>query len=381
VINQEERERPEVSVLIPTLDEEKSIGSCISKIKSIFLNNNISGEIIVSDSSSDRTPEIAVSLGAAVIFPPHMGYGNAYIAAIDHAKGKYIVFGDGDDTYDFEELPLLLEPLKNGADLVMGSRFLGTIERGAMTPLHHYIGNPILTWVFNKVFSCSYSDVHSGFRVIKSEKLRELNIIASGMEYATAMLVAAQQKNLKVVEVPIHYYLRKSPSKLHSFADGWRHMRYILLVRPTSLLGVPGFLIFLLGSVIIAFFYLDGNFTFSRFHSFILGSLFLIVGVQIILMNVMIKVYSVIHGYEKKEGWVSLVMNYHSLEKLIVAGGALLILGLLIGFYIIVSWTTKNFGSINLLNDAILSMTLVALGILVIFSSVFISMMLLNEKD
>lgn len=373
-------ERPEVSVLIPTLDEESSIGTCIRKIKMVFLTYNIRGEIIVSDSSTDRTSEIALSLGATVIHPVHKGYGNAYIAAIRQAKGKYIVFGDGDNTYDFEELPLLLEPLKHDADLALGSRFLGYIARGSMKPLHRYIGNPFLTWLLNKVFSTSYSDTHSGFRAIKSEKLTELNITTGGMEYATAMLISAKQKNLKIIEVPIHYYPRKTPSKLHSFADGWRHVRYVLLIRPTSLLGVPGFITFLFGLILITFFYFFGDPSLSRFHLFILGSISLIAGTQVILMNIIIKIYSVIHGYEKKEGWVSWSMDYHNLEKFLFGGGILLLSGLLIGCSIIISWISKNFGDLYRLNDAILSLTFIALGLQVIFGSVFMSMMLLNAE-
>ena len=161
----------EVSVILPALDEERTIGECITKIKEVFAENTITGEIIVADASTDRTAEIARSMGAVVIHPVKNGYGNAYLEAFRHAHGRFIILGDADNTYDFSEIPRLLAPLEAGADFVIGSRFKGTIHPGSMSPLHRYIGNPVLTWMMNVIFHTHFSDTHSGFRAITREAL------------------------------------------------------------------------------------------------------------------------------------------------------------------------------------------------------------------
>ena len=162
--------KSELSVVIPTKNEEKSIGICIQKIQKVFNEHHIDGEIIIADNSIDNTPEIAKSLGAKVIIPDKLGYGNAYRFGFEHASGDYIIMGDGDNTYDFTAIPRLLEPLKRGeADLVLGSRFKGEIKKGAMPWHHQYIGNPFLTWLFNRANKSNLSDTHSGFRAFTRE--------------------------------------------------------------------------------------------------------------------------------------------------------------------------------------------------------------------
>ena len=175
----------DISVILPTLNEEETVETCIRKIQNVFKNLRVSGEIIISDSSTDRTPVIAESLGATVIHPKSRGYGCAYTEAFAHARGRYIVIGDADNTYDFNEIPLLIREIEKGFDLVIGSRFRGTIMKGAMTPLHRYIGNPLLTFVLNKVFHTSFTDTHSGFRAIRSDALKSLHLQSCGMEFAS----------------------------------------------------------------------------------------------------------------------------------------------------------------------------------------------------
>ncbi len=189
------REHPViVSVILPALNEERTIADCIRKIQVVFLENSIDGEILVADSSTDKTADIARSLGATVLYPEKTGYGNAYLAAFRHARGRYIIMGDADDTYDFSEIPRLLAPLDAGADFVIGSRFKGTIRPGSMTPLHQYIGNPLLTWMINVIFVTEYSDTHSGFRAITREALDRLTLTTGGMEFASEMLVMAAKE-------------------------------------------------------------------------------------------------------------------------------------------------------------------------------------------
>jgi glycosyltransferase involved in cell wall biosynthesis len=371
----------EVSVILPAFDEEHTIGSCLSKIQKVFLESNTQGEIIVADSSTDRTDEIALSMGAIVIHPKKSGYGNAYLAAFEQAQGQYIVMGDSDDTYDFLEIPLLLAPLKNGADLVIGSRFKGTIHPGSMTALHRYIGNPLLTWMVNLIFHTRFSDTHSGFRAITKEALTRLNIKTGGMEFASEMLIMASKENLRIKEVPINYYPRKAPSKLHSFADGWRHIRFVLLMKPLPFIAIPGSIFAAVGLLLMTFFYVKGNVEASHLHTFILGAIMVMGGLQVVLSALLMKTYSVIHGYEKKTGIIELFMRYHNLEKFLLSGAFLAFFGILIGFNIIIQWISENFGILSQISTAIISLVLVTTGLQIFLFAVFQSMMLLNENN
>jgi len=370
----------DVSVIMPAMDEELTIGACIQKIQTVFRDNHINGEIIVADASTDRTPEIAQSLGARVIRPEMRGYGNAYLAAFKEARGRYIVIGDSDNTYDFAKIPLLLAPLEAGADFVIGSRFKGTIHTGAMSPLHRYIGNPFLTWMINTIFRTDYSDTHSGFRAITREALDRLSLKSGGMEFASEMLVMASKENLKIAEVPIEYYPRVAPSKLHSFADGWRHIRFVLLMKPLPFLAIPGLLFSVVGLLLMAFFSLEGNVESSHLHIFIVGAILIMGGMQVILTAFLMKTYSVIHGYENKAGIITLFMQYSTLEKFLVFGILLILGGIIVGLNILVQWISISFGMLSEISTAIIALILIVTGMQVFLFTIFQSMMLLNEN-
>jgi len=372
---------PSVSVILPALDEELTIGDCIKKIQTVFLENSIAGEIIIADASTDQTAEIAKSLGATVIRPEKKGYGNAYLAAFKEARGQYIILGDADDTYDFLEIPKLLAPLKNGADFVIGSRFKGTIYPDSMTPLHRYIGNPVLTWMVNRVFHTRFSDTHSGFRAVTREALDRLKLNSGGMEFASEMLIMASRENLRIEEVPITYYPRKAPSKLHSFADGWRHIRFVLLMKPLPFIAIPGIIFAAVGFLLMSFFYLKGNVESSHLHTFILGAILMMGGIQVVVSALLMKTYSVIHGYEKKVGIIELFMRYHNLEKFLIVGAILAFLGILLGLNIFVVWISENFGGLSQISEAIISLVLITTGLQIFLFAVFQSMMLLNESN
>ena len=372
---------PDVSVVLPALDEELTISECIQKIQTVFHDNAINGEIIVADSSSDQTGTIAKSLGARVIRSEKSGYGNAYLTAFKHARGQYIVMGDADNTYDFLEIPNLLAPLKSGADFVIGSRFKGTIHKGSMDGLHRYIGNPVLTWILNFIFHTHYSDTHSGFRAITREALDRLPLTTGGMEFASEMLVMASKERLRIEEVPISYYPRLTPSKLHSFADGWRHIRFVLLMKPLPFIAVPGFLLSIVGILLMVLFSLNGDIESSHLHSFILGAILVIGGIQVFLSGFLMKTYSVIHGYEKKQGFIEFLMKYHSLEIFLVLGFLLIFAGILLGLNIFLRWVSTNFGFLSEISTAIISLVLIVTGIQIFLFAVFQSMMLLNENN
>ena len=371
----------DISVVLPALDEEHAIAECIRKIQIVFHNKSLKGEIIVADSSTDRTGAIAQSLGAIVIKPEKAGYGNAYLAGFHHARGRVIILGDADNTYDFSQIPRLLAPLDKGADFVIGSRFKGTLHPGAMSPLHRFIGNPLLTWMVNVIFGTHYTDTHSGFRAITREALDRLALTTGGMEFASEMLVMAAKERLNVEEVPIDYFPRQSPSKLHSFADGWRHIRFVLLMKPLPFVAVPGFLFSLMGALLMLIFYFDGNVDSSHLHAFILGAIFVMGGLQVILTGFLMKTYSVVHGYETKVGIIVSLMQYQNLEKFLLLGASLFLAGALVGITILLRWFSVNFGYLSEISTAIVALVLITSGIQIFLFAVFQSMMLLNENN
>jgi len=371
----------DVSVILPALDEQRTIGECITKIQKVFRENGINGEIIVADSSTDRTAVIARSLGAFVVNAESNGYGNAYLTAFKHARGHFIVMGDADNTYDFYQIPKLIAPLKSGADFVIGSRFKGDIHAGSMTLLHRYIGNPLLTWMINIIFHTHFSDSHSGFRAITRKALIRLPVKTGGMEFASEMLVMASKEHLKIVEVPIDYYPRLNPSKLHSFADGWRHIRFVLLMKPLPFVAIPGLIFFLIGLLLMTFFFAQGSVESSHLHTFILGAILMIGGIQVVLSGFLMKTYSVIHGYENKAGIIELLMKYHSLEIFLIIGFFLIAAGVLLGLNIFLHWVSTNFGFLSEISTAIMSLVFIVTGIQVFLFAVFQSMMLLNENN
>jgi glycosyltransferase involved in cell wall biosynthesis len=377
--NPDDNNQYDISVILPTLNEESTIGICIQKIQQVFKDLGVRGEIIVSDSSTDNTSGIARPLGVFLLHPQHRGYGYAYLEGFRYARGKYIVIGDADNTYDFLELPLLIRELDKGADLVIGSRFKGEIKKGAMVPLHQYIGNPILTWILNKIFATNFSDTHSGFRAIRADALKKLNLQSWGMEFASEMIIRASNEGLKITEVPITYYPRVTPSKLNSFTDGWRHVRFILLLKPMPFLTAPGIFFAIFGLIMMAAFYTSSEDPSGRTHSFILGAILFTGGFQIFLSGVMIKVYSVIHGFEKRKGYVEKFLNYQNLEKFLVVGVIFILIGLFIGGLILNDWIKSGFGPLYQITNAILSLSLIIIGLEISFIAVFISMMCLND--
>ena len=374
-------EKPiELSVILPTLNEEQTIETCIRKIQNVFENQGIFGEIIVSDSSTDKTPEIARALGARVIHPISRGYGCAYTEAFAHTRGRYIIIGDADNTYDFNEIPLLIDEMEKGFDLVVGSRFRGTIKDGAMTPLHRYIGNPILTFVLNRVFHTNFTDTHSGFRAIRSDALKRLHLQSYGMEFASEMLINASREGLKISEVPITYYPRITPSKLASFSDGWRHLRFFLLVKPIPFLAVPGMLSVIFGLILMGAFHDPSGDPSARTHSFILGTMLMMGGIQMLFFGIVIKIYSSLHGFEKEGLTEKILLNYKNLEKFLSLGSVFILAGVCLGGYILYEWIRSGFGALHEISNATLSLALVTIGVEIVFIAVFISMMCLNRE-
>lgn len=371
---------PLVSLVIPAMNEEETIGECIRRAKSVFEEMGLDGEIIVSDSSSDGTTGIAESMGATVVTPEKLGYGNAYLSAFKFARGKYIVIMDGDLTYDPCEMNKFLELLQSGRyDLVMGTRLHGDIRPGAMPVLHRYIGNPVLTWILNHLFSAGISDAHCGMRAITRDGLNLLNLHTGGMEFASEMVIEASHKKLRIAEVPITYYPRKGISKLSSFSDGWRHLRFMMLYRPVPFLLGPGLVALVLGLALAVRVSMISESNDLRMHSLILGSLLLIIGYQMFLAGLYFEAFGATYGVSGERVIVQKLMSYHSLEKELVIGILLLAAGVLLGAKVLFSWRAAGYGSLYEIQTAMMALILSILGIQTIFSGMFISLLLLNN--
>lgn len=366
---------PVMSVVMPTLNEEEGIGECIQRVKTALEELELPGEILISDSSTDRTPEIAREMGAIVVEPDGKGYGYAYRYAFEHVRGEYIVMGDADTTYDFEKIPELLEPVRDGdADICMGSRLNGEIQDGSMPTLHQYIGNPALTAFLNGFYGASVSDAHSGFRVFSRETLETLDLQSDGMEFASEMIMDAGAKNLEIAEVPIVYHARKGEEKLDSFRDGWRHVRFMLINAPGYLFSVPGMAIGLAGlffSSLALSGMSVGPFN-PGINSMVFGCLLILSGFQVFNMGI----FSTVAGnpiQQPSDPLTTRLVDGLRLELGVVAGLAVLAAGAVYGGYLLAEWVTSGFSTPLLALASMLAFTAIILGLQIVFSSFLLS--------
>lgn len=367
----------DLSVVVPTMNEEEGVREVLPRIKGVLEKLGLEYEIIVVDKSSDRTPEIAESLGAKVVKQEGKGYGDAYLLGFKNSRGKFILMMDPDGSYDPDDIPHLLKPLIEGrADFVMGSRLKGKIDPGAMPWLHRRIGNPLLTWVLNLFFKAGVSDAHCGMRAIRREALERLNLKCRGMEFASEMVIEAARAGLRIVEVPIKYHRRIGESKLSSFRDGWRHLRLMLLYSPTHLFLIPGAVLLALGVFLLGYTYF---FEPIRLHTMILGALLLISGTQVLGFGVSAKVYAVKEGFQNPDRVTQFFMRYSVLEEGLLAGGIMFIIGFLLGLRLFLQWRSSGYGALFHIKEAVLILTLVTLGLQLVFFSFFISIYMLKE--
>jgi len=373
-----------ISVVLPCLNEEEGLGSCIEKIKEVFLKGSINGEIIVVDNGSiDKSVEIATRLGAKILFQPIRGYGAVYIKGFDEAMSDYIVMADADDTYDFYSIPQFIRLLDEGNDLVMGNRFKGKMAKGAMTFSHRFIGNPIITLVFRIFFHTDLSDVLCGMRAFTKEAYAKMELKCLGMEFATEMILASLKQNLKIAEIPINYFPRKGQTKLRSFQDAWRYFRFMLLFSPDWLFIVPGSILFFLGFIAL---FLSGwgglNFLGHKFdvHSMVFFTFFSLLGFQILTLGLYAKTYGLSEGFSKEDKLLKNFYQHFNLEKGLFIGLAIAILGFSIGAYILSKWIKIGFGPLDEVRLSLISLFFMILGIQTVFSSFLISILMLPRK-
>jgi|TARA_B100001971_G_C18199108_1_gene543409 glycosyltransferase involved in cell wall biosynthesis len=373
---------PELSIILPCRNEEQALPLCLKEIKEVIKSNQIQAEIIVSDSSSDNSPEIAKNTNEIILIKhDKKGYGNAYLEAFKIVKGKYIFMADADLTYDFNYIPEFLNELKKGNDFIIGNRFTKNMEKNSMPLTHKYIGNPILSFTLRLLFNTKIKDSHCGMRAIKKQALDKLNLQTTGMEFASEMIIKALKNNLKIKEIPISYKKRLGISKLNPISDSWRHFRFMLLYSPLFLFFIPGFILFLIGVNTFILIY-TGKLQILGIqlyiHPLFLSSLITITGYQLIIFSIFAKTYAITHLNEKPI--FKNVYKFLTLEKAILLGTTLTLLGLFIYISIFYNWINTNLGNLNQIKNSILALTLTIIGIQTIFSSFILSILGIEEK-
>ncbi len=369
---------PDISVVMPCLNEAGSVGTCIEKAWEGIRRTGLTGEVVISDNgSTDDSVEVAVKAGARVVNQPERGYGNAYLKGFAEARGRFIIMGDSDGSYDFTQLDRLVKPLLAGTyDYVLGSRFAGKILPGAMPWTHRYIGNPVLTAVLNRLFKVNSSDAHSGMRAFTSDAYQRMGLQSAGMELASEIVINAAKAGLRGTEVPITYHPREGESKLNSMRDGWRHLRFMLLRSPNWLFMGPGIAMFtlgLLGQALLLPGPLNLGFHALDVHFSALFALLAILGYQTLLFGVFARTCVPISeggAADQLQRWFE--RNY-SLERGLIGGGGLFIVGFVIDAGVFLHWLREGLGPINSLRPALLAMTLMMVGAQTAFAAFFLS--------
>ncbi|MGA2320210.1 MAG: glycosyltransferase family 2 protein [Solirubrobacteraceae bacterium] len=372
---------PLVSVVIPCLNEAENIESCVTAALEAIERMGVPGEVVVADNSSeDDSAELAERAGARVVVERRRGYGSAYLAGFAASTGRYIVMADADLTYDFNEIPRFVAALEEGAEMVIGDR-MDNIHPGAMPWLHRYVGNPILTGLLNLFFRTGVKDAHCGMRALRREVLSRLDLRTTGMEFASEMVIRASKENLRIAEFPIEYHPRGGESKLSSFRDGWRHLRFLLVHSPNHLFIVPGAALAGLGTLIVVLVGAGLDF-FGRawgLHALIGGALLMIVGTQVLALGLCAHAYGT-YFMGEKDPWFDRMRARFHLEQGLLLGGAFTLIGLIMGAVIVATWIAHGFGSLSDERLAVIAASLVIVGIQIFFSSFLLSILGLRRR-
>src|SRR5579875_3587513 len=346
---------PLVSVVIPCLNEAATISECVRRARLALEANRLEGELIVVDNGSDD--------------------GSAELAAQAAARGRYVVMADADLTYDFNEIPRFVAELQDGADMVIGNR-MKNIHPGAMPWHHRYIGNPLLSGFLNLLFRSGVEDAHCGMRALRREVLPRLDLRTTGMEFASEMVIRAAKEKLDLRQFPIEYHPRGGESKLSSFRDGWRHLRFLLVHSPNHLFILPGAAMAVLGAlielIVIARVPVFGRHW--EIHALIGGALLAIVGTQVVALGICAHAYGT-YFMGEKDRWFDRMRARYKLEHGLLLGGATALAGIALGAVIVADWISRGFGALSEERLAVLAATLIIVGIQIFFSSFLLSIL------
>ena len=381
---------PTVSIILPCLNEAETLAGCIKTIQETLRENNIDGEIIMSDNgSTDESITIASKLDARIVQVPERGYGSALMGGIDAAKGTFIVMGDADGSYDFRDIPQFIKKLNEGYDLVMGNRFRGGIQKGAMPWSHRMIGNPLLSGLGKLFFRWPISDAHCGLRAFRRDAYEHMNLRSTGMEFASEMIVKATLLNLSITEIPTTLKPdgRSRPPHLRSFRDGWRHLKFLLLFSPRWLFFYPGLILELIG-LIIFFWLLPGPRTLASIgmtidiHTLLVAAMAILVGEQLMAFALFARAFADSYGYHPPSPLIENVMRFLNLERGIVIGIVTAMIGLILLGYATWQWGIAGFGTRDpsiTMRIIIPGTLLILLGIQTIFTSFFLSILTISR--
>lgn len=380
----------ELTILMPCLNEARTLRSCIGKAREFLASAGVSGEVLVADNgSTDGSQALAIDCGAHVIDVPRRGYGAALIAGIAEARGRFVVMGDSDESYDFSALAPMVTALREGYQLVMGDRFAGGIKPGAMPALHRYLGNPVLSFLGRLFFSVRIRDFHCGLRGFDRDAIRSLGLSCEGMEFASEMVVKAALQKLKVTQVPVTLYPdgRDRPPHLRSWRDGWRHLRFLLLFSPAWLFLYPGALMLVLGAVIQAMLLRGPISMFGAsfdIHTMLFSAASVIIGAQLVTFATFSKVFLEERGLHPETPLVVWIRRYLKLETALVAGLGLVLSGLLVSALAVFIWERTRFGALDPtvgMRVVIPALTLTVVGAQVMLAGMFLSVLGLRTRE
>jgi len=374
----------ELSIVMPCLNESETLATCIRHARTFLATSSVSGEVLIADNgSTDGSQDIAHAEGARVVDVHEKGYGAALIGGIAAARGTYVAMGDADDSYDFEGLGPFVEELRAGADLVIGNRFRGGIEAGAMPPLHKYLGNPVLSFLGRLFFRTPVRDFHCGLRAFRRETILDLDLRTSGMEFASEMVVKASLARLDIREVPttLRKDGRSRPPHLRSWRDGWRHLRFLLLYSPRWLFLYPGVLLTVLG-LAMTLTLISGPVTVGGYGfdigSMLYGVAVTVVGYQAFIFAVLSKVYAKHEGFLPAGQRFDTFQRRLNMENLIVVGLVVFLLGALWTVVSLFNWKGAGYGALNPA-DSVRAVTPAVLGLIIggqtIMAGLFLSLL------
>lgn len=380
----------ELTILMPCLNESRTLGGCIQKALDFLERADIEGEVLVADNGSvDGSQSIAIKLGARVVQVHERGYGAALIEGIKSSKGRFVIMGDSDESYNFSDLDSYVEVLRSGCDLVMGNRFRGGIEAGAMPFLHRYLGNPVLSFIGRKLFKVEVGDFHCGLRGFDREKIMGLGLTCTGMEFASEMVVKSSMNNLKVAEVPTTLCKdgRDRPPHLRTWRDGWRHLKFLLLLSPRWLFLYPGLFLFTLGASVQAALIVSsfeiGVLTFD-IHTLLFGSVATIIGLQLALFAALAKVFTSDRGLTPYNWYAEVIQRWFSLEVGVLIGVFCLAAGVGLSVKSLAAWDAVGFSDFDPkrgMRLVIPSVSFFVAGAQLLFASLFFGVLKLNYVE
>ncbi len=380
----------ELTILMPCLNEEETLADCIDEARGFLARANIDGEVLVADNgSTDGSIRIAEQHNAGVVQVPTKGYGAALMHGIRAARGRYVIMGDSDGSYDFSRLEPYVDRLRAGYDLVMGNRFLGGIERGAMPVLHRYLGNPVLSFLGRLFFKIPVGDFHCGLRAFRRDRLLALGLRARGMEFASEMVVRAALSGLAIAEVPTTLSPdgRSRRPHLRTWRDGWRHLKFLLMLSPRWLFLYPGAFLFCVGLIAQAAILL-GPVALGRvvldIHTMLFAGGAMVIGLQMIIFSVLVKTAAATHGVLQSGSNFRRFVSGFSLERGIVLGVVVALAGFILAAYSLWIWVRTGFSALeprDVMRIAIPSLTLSVLGIELVLSAFVLSFLMWNLDD